>query len=295
MIVGCFYFIQPVELYRRWITQRLKNMGIQKYTYCQGTTQINYWKGGSGPALLLLHGFGSDAMFTWHSEMKLLRKHFTVIAPDLLWFGDSHSNDKPSLQTQTTAMLSLIKALNITDVNIIGQSYGGYVAIEMLLTQKELCIHKLCIANSPGPDYVAEKTGRVSLSFGVDSLHELFVFEHFEKLQQLLNLISYYDTPIPLAIQKQMAALDMHKHPEERRMLMQELIQMERKPDALQWLKKINLLIIWGENDELFSLEDGEKFAEASGGRLKVIRHCGHAPQFDRRRVFLGYLKEFFI
>ena len=50
--------------------------------------QIHAIRGGSGPALLLLHGHPQTHAI-WHKVAPTLAQHFTVIAADLRGYGDS--------------------------------------------------------------------------------------------------------------------------------------------------------------------------------------------------------------
>lgn len=50
--------------------------------------KIHYIKGGKGPLVLLVHGFG-QTWYEWHQLMPLLARNFTVIAPDLPGLGMS--------------------------------------------------------------------------------------------------------------------------------------------------------------------------------------------------------------
>ena len=49
---------------------------------------INYVMGGSGPPILLLHGYPQTHVM-WHKIANSLAKHFTVVASDLRGYGDS--------------------------------------------------------------------------------------------------------------------------------------------------------------------------------------------------------------
>ena len=56
------------------------------------STTINLVKGGSGPPVLLLHGYPQSHTM-WHKIAPLLAENFTVVATDLRGYGDS---GKPS-------------------------------------------------------------------------------------------------------------------------------------------------------------------------------------------------------
>src|SRR5947209_5894820 len=51
-------------------------------------TILHYVRGGSGPALILVHGFPQD-WYEWHAIMPRLAKQFTVVAVDLRGIGGS--------------------------------------------------------------------------------------------------------------------------------------------------------------------------------------------------------------
>jgi len=50
--------------------------------------EIHVSFGGSGPPLLLLHGF-PETHFCWHRAAPLLARHFSVVCPDLRGYGES--------------------------------------------------------------------------------------------------------------------------------------------------------------------------------------------------------------
>lgn len=64
--------------------------------------KLHYVKGGQGPLVMLVHGFG-QTWYEWHQLMPELAKRFTVIAPDLPGLGQSEppktANRSPSTCT----------------------------------------------------------------------------------------------------------------------------------------------------------------------------------------------------
>src|SRR6266550_5101023 len=61
--------------------------------FVSGTAKVNgttlhYVRGGTGPALILVHGFPQD-WYEWHAIMPKLAKQFTVVAVDLRGIGGS--------------------------------------------------------------------------------------------------------------------------------------------------------------------------------------------------------------
>ena len=98
-----------------------------------------YVAAGSGPALLLLHGIGSNSG-TWDRVITELARDHTVIAPDLLGHGGSA---KPrgdySLGGYANGMRDLLTVLGVERVSVVGHSFGGGVAMQFAYQFPERC------------------------------------------------------------------------------------------------------------------------------------------------------------
>ena len=82
---------------------------------------------GRGRPILLLHGW-PEFWLTWQPVMTLLADRFTLIAPDLRGFGDSTKPvDIFGPEDHAGDMLSLMDALDISEVGIVGHDVGGAV------------------------------------------------------------------------------------------------------------------------------------------------------------------------
>ncbi|GAC1324277.1 MAG: alpha/beta hydrolase [Collimonas sp.] len=101
-------------------------------------TQIKYIRGGSGPALLLLHGHPQTHVI-WHKVAQQLASRFTVIAADLRGYGDSgkpaglpdHSNY--SKRSMGQDQIDLMAQLGYPQFLLMGHDRGGRVAYRMAL------------------------------------------------------------------------------------------------------------------------------------------------------------------
>jgi pimeloyl-ACP methyl ester carboxylesterase len=89
---------------------------------------INVAVGGSGPAVLLLHGYAESSRM-WKPLAKVLAPSFTVIAPDLPGIGDS-SIPRNGLDMKTSAQRihAAVNALGYTKVRVVGHDIGLMVA-----------------------------------------------------------------------------------------------------------------------------------------------------------------------
>ena len=91
---------------------------------------------GSGPALLLLHGF-PQTNYMWHKIAPTLARHFTVVAADLRGYGDSEKPPTDAAHTPYSKramgddMVALMSALGHDSFAVAGHDRGGRVAHRM--------------------------------------------------------------------------------------------------------------------------------------------------------------------
>ena len=101
-------------------------------------TMIHARIGGSGPPLLLLHGYPQTHVM-WHHVAPVLAAHFTVICTDLRGYGDSGKpkSDPEHLvySKRKTAkdMAEVMTALGFEHFNLAGHDRGGRVAHRLAL------------------------------------------------------------------------------------------------------------------------------------------------------------------
>ncbi|MDR3747682.1 MAG: alpha/beta hydrolase [Acidobacteriota bacterium] len=100
-----------------------------------------YWFAGSGPALLLIHGFMGYS-FSWRFNVAGLAQHFSVYAIDLPGCGFSQRTDTPecALVGDAEAVLRFMDHLQIEQADIVASSRGGGLTMVLagLLAQRNL-------------------------------------------------------------------------------------------------------------------------------------------------------------
>lgn len=124
------YAVTPIPTLFRYIANAERSMaGLQLKQIQVGELDIEYLRGGTGPPLVLLHGFGADKD-NWVRISGDLVSDFDVIAIDLPGFGNSTQNialDYDVL-SQVKRVKRITEALNLTEFNLAGSSMGGYIA-----------------------------------------------------------------------------------------------------------------------------------------------------------------------
>lgn len=97
--------------------------------------QIAYARGGSGPAVLLLHGFPQTHAM-WHAVAPLLAVHFTVIAPDLRGYGASSKpvdTQNYTFRAMAADQSALMASLGFDTFHLVGHDRGGRTAHRLAL------------------------------------------------------------------------------------------------------------------------------------------------------------------
>lgn len=92
---------------------------------------IAYHIGGSGPALVLLHGF-LESKAIWDDFSHELQQDFTVLAVDLPGHGESEVlAEAHSMQLMADCVKNVMLLEKLENAVVAGHSMGGYVALQL--------------------------------------------------------------------------------------------------------------------------------------------------------------------
>ncbi len=100
-------------------------------------TRIAFWRSGSGPPLLLVHGASYDHQIAWSRVLLQLEQRFEVYAMDRRGRGGSGDGAAYHLQREAEDVAAVIDAIG-RPANVVGHSYGGLCAIEAALLTRNL-------------------------------------------------------------------------------------------------------------------------------------------------------------
>ena len=93
-----------------------------------GDIAYHYVEAGTGPVLVLLHGW-PQTWYAWRHVIDILAPHFRVIAPDLRGLGVSSrpvsGYDKATISND---VVRLLDRLGVTTFDLAGHDWGGVVA-----------------------------------------------------------------------------------------------------------------------------------------------------------------------
>jgi pimeloyl-ACP methyl ester carboxylesterase len=144
---------------------------------------------GSGPPVLLLHGF-PDRADLWRHQIEDLKSDFTVIAPDLRGFGDSDKPDEVDayrMRRSVEDLLGILDALDIDSTHVVGHDWGAGVAWSLTYAAPERVerLAVLSVGHPAVPRTLAqrEKSWYTSL-FQFDEAEELLRRDDWAMLRQ---------------------------------------------------------------------------------------------------------------
>ncbi len=121
-----------------------------------GVGETAWERHGSGPPVVLIHGFGLNrAMWQW--QLPALTPHFSVLTYDLLGHGESAPPaGTPDLAMFARQLLRLMDRCGVERAAIVGFSLGGMIARRVALDHADR-LSALAILNSPHDRSLAER------------------------------------------------------------------------------------------------------------------------------------------
>jgi pimeloyl-ACP methyl ester carboxylesterase len=262
--------------------------------------RLCYRRGGAGPVLLLLHGIG-DSSRTWIPAMRLLQRSYTVLAPDLPGHGNSSNPlGDYSLGSHASSMRDLLHLLSIERVTVVGQSFGGGVAMQFAYQFPSLCERLVLVdagglgrevtwilrlATVPAAEYVmpvlfpafmrrwGDPVARILRDWGIDNPRAAEVWRSYRSLTDPGNRAAFVRTA--------RAVIDPRG-------------QSVSAVNRLYLVAQMPTLIVWGGQDKIIPLVHAFQAHEAiPNSRLEVMEGAGHYPHVEDPARFASILEDF--
>jgi pimeloyl-ACP methyl ester carboxylesterase len=116
-----------------------------------GEASLHWREEGSGPPLVLVHGFPLSGR-TWDGVVAHLRERFTCVTPDLVGLGGSESSaDRDHTSPgQARAIQAMLRERGIESYALAGNDTGGWVARELALIEGDR-VSQLILTNTEIP------------------------------------------------------------------------------------------------------------------------------------------------
>ncbi len=151
-------------------------------------SEVHAVVGGSGPPLLLLHGYPQTHV-AWHQIAPALAKDFTVVAPDLRGYGDSTgpAGGPPHAAYSKRAMagdvLALMRDLGFERFAVVGHDRGGRVGYRLALDHPQAvrCFSSLTVIPTEA------MWQRAGMEFGLKAYHWYLFAQPYDLPERLLR------------------------------------------------------------------------------------------------------------
>jgi pimeloyl-ACP methyl ester carboxylesterase len=239
------------------------------------------FSGGSGPALLFLHGAGGNAGWqAWHEE---LAKTYTVYVPSQPGFNGT---ERPEWVYTITDVAhfnrAMAQALGLSQYILMGSSMGGWVAAEMAA----MCswdLRALILVDAAG---IKPQHSEIAEIFMASSQTRLK--QRFYDPTQVPDYERYTRAPTPEAQAVEHANREMAS-----RLCWKPYLHNLSLPHYLG-IVATPTLIVWGRQDAIIPLECGELYQKAlPNATLTVLDRCGHSPALEKPQEFLQAVHTF--
>ncbi|MEH6453199.1 MAG: alpha/beta hydrolase [Psychromonas sp.] len=264
----------------------------QQQLQLENNGKLNYWIAGQGEPVLLIHGFAAGASASWKDMMLELSKDHQVIAPDLFWFGESDSDSKANLLTQTLAIQALIEHLQLDELHVVGISFGGFVAFDLMVQEPK--VKTTTLIASPAITFSDDHIESMTKRLEVTDLSETFVPQNAQQMRHLLEL-SFNDFPwLPNFIDDDIYQRHFASHLDEKIQLIETLPNdRERVINATDIDQLPPTLLIWGSNDRIFPLSSGLELADKLETSIVVIDNGPHALSNEHPEIISQSIRAF--
>jgi haloacetate dehalogenase len=153
-----------------------------------GDAQLRVRYGGTGPAVLLLHGH-PRTLATWHKVAPLLARQFTVVCPDLRGYGQSSKppttpDHRPySKRAMAGDCVALMRTLGHERFCVAGHDRGLYVAQRIALDYPA-AVTRLCLMEGIP---IGEALARCDATFAERWYHWFFFGQTERPAERYIN------------------------------------------------------------------------------------------------------------
>lgn len=239
---------------------------------------------GSGPPLMLLHGWGGQAD-SFLPIARYLADGYTVYSLDFPGFGDS---DPPPVAWSVDEYAAMLDAFmdrrELTGIPVIAHSFGGRVSILMGARYPQR-FGKMILTDSAG--LIPRR--------GLRYYFRIYSYKIMKKIARcsgIMRLLAAMGIHVEQWIKKRAGSRDYRALGDTMRATFVRVVNQDLKPQ----LKKIAVpvLLIWGENDRDTPVSFGRIMErEIPDAGLVILKDAGHFAYLDQFPQFIRIVDVF--
>ncbi|KAG0536360.1 hypothetical protein BDA96_03G057000 [Sorghum bicolor] len=259
------------------------------------------------PVVVLLHGFGPDPTWQWAAQAGPLSRHFDLLVPALLFFGASATRAPARSDAfQAAALAALLTGGHVPGlgrdgrtVHLVGANYGGLVAYHLArdLEQQQgggVRVGKVVLCDADAC-WGADDDRALADRSGAADVAELLAPGDTRAVRRRWMMSAYRPFKhIPECFLRDLFRKHFADNREEKMALIKGITA--REGFELTPLPQ-EVLIIWGEFDQIYPVEKAHKMKEKLGEKatVEVIPGTGHLPQQQDIKLFNRVLLDFLL
>jgi 2-hydroxymuconate-semialdehyde hydrolase len=256
--------------------------------------ETSYLEAGSGSPVLLLHGgeFGGEAEVCWEHTIPALAKHFRVIAPDLLGFGQTAKiiDFVDGRMRRIRHFARFVDVMGVAGAPCIGNSMGGMLLLfDAGSTPPLLKPRKIVSINGGGALTESEHTNAL---FAYDGSTESMrkVVEALFHGERWYRDDAYIErrraTSLAPGAWEAIAAARFRRPKE---------YQEARAPSGIDYARiEAETLVIAGERDKIKPHGWWEELtSQMANARAAIVPEAGHCPQIEQPAIVNRLLLDF--
>lgn len=238
--------------------------------------EYKYLDEGNGPVVIMLHGlFG--ALSNWEPTINALSGNFRVIVPVLPIYEMSLLS--ASIDGLRKYVEGFVKAININEFHLMGNSLGGHIALVYCVEHPEK-VKTLILTGSSGL-FENSMGGSFPKRGSLEYVKERVGYTFYDPATASEDLITEV-FEITKSVSKCMAIVAIAKSAQ-RHNLAGDLYKI-----------KAPTLLIWGLNDTITPPHVGHEFNRLiANSELHFIDHCCHAPMMEQPERFNALIFRF--
>jgi pimeloyl-ACP methyl ester carboxylesterase len=248
-----------------------------------GEISVSFTEYGIGRPVLLLHGGAGPFSVAGFAELLSSSEPARVIVPVHPGFdGTPRPQQLASIASLAAVYAELLRDLGLSDVCVIGNSIGGWIAAELALAESvatDRRISSVVLVGAAGLQVAAAPAA----DFFSLTLDQVFDLSYFNPDAFRIDLATLPD--------ERKAAMAVN-----RGALLAYGGQATADPGLLGRLPAIMIptLVVWGAADRMIPPAHGQAYADAiPGAQFRLIEHAGHLPQLETPAELLAAVTEF--
>tara|TARA_R110002126_G_scaffold161152_1_gene308919 strand:+ start:1056 stop:1853 length:798 start_codon:yes stop_codon:yes gene_type:complete len=236
--------------------------------------EIEVLRGGSGPALVFLHGAGGA--HNWVPYMDRLAEHYSLYVPSHPGYGRSDTPDwLDGMGDLAYFYLEFLDTIDADEIHVVGGSLGGWLALEIAV-RSSAKIASLTLVGAAGIHVAGVPKGDLFLWDDDERVYNMY-FDPKLAEARLATVLS--DDEQDIALKNHFTTAKMAWHPR------------FYNPELQKWLHRVKVptLVMWGADDKVFPAQYAEEMSRLiPGSTLSVIPECGHMPHQEQTDAFMA-------